>query len=98
MQEKRKHPRLSTRQDTHFFNSAIKEKIELLDISLGGMRILSSRQLALGMSVEGQFSIIPNSRPFYIKGIVTWLKPSGLRNACYEIGIKFTDISTIPLE
>ena len=71
--------------------------VTLVDISLGGMRVLTNEDIAIGKDLTGQFKILPHAGPFYIRGIVAWSKPATDQAHCFEIGIKFIKISTIPL-
>lgn len=100
MIEKRKSNRLSKNEETFFSKgSGQKTGVKLIDISLGGMRVLMNEELKIGTVLLGQFNILPNASPFYIKGEVAWSKPCQQENNSYktETGIKFTKISAIPL-
>jgi hypothetical protein len=100
MQENRKTNRLPSSEETFFSkDDGQKTGVKLVDISLGGMRVLMNENLKIGSSLLGQFKILPHSNPFYLKGEVTWSKPCNEKNPAYkfEIGIKFVKINTIPI-
>jgi Tfp pilus assembly protein PilZ len=100
MQEKRKANRLAASEET-FLSKSDGEKtgVKLIDISLGGMRVLMNEELLIGSTLLGQFKILPHSGPFYIKGEVAWSKPCREKDPSYkfEIGIKFAKINTVPI-
>ena len=100
MQEKRKANRLPSSEET-FLSKPDNQKtgVKLVDISLGGMRVLMNEELKTGSVLLGEFKILPHSGPFYIKGEVTWSKPCQEKNHPYkfETGIKFAKINTIPI-
>ena len=100
MQEKRKANRLPSSEET-FLSKDDNQKagVKLVDISLGGMRVIMNEDLKTGSELWGQFNILPNCGPFYIKGVVSWSKPYQEKNQSYkfEVGIKFTKINTIPI-
>ena len=100
MHEKRKSSRLNTSEETFLTqDDGRKTGAKLVDISLGGMRVMMNEDLKTGSELSGQFKILPHSSPFYIKGIVSWSKPCQEKNHSYkfEVGIKFTKINTIPI-
>jgi c-di-GMP-binding flagellar brake protein YcgR len=70
----------------------------LVDISPGGMKVLLEDDVKSGTEISGQFRILPNAGPFYVKGVVTWVKPLKEKkgSANYEVGVKFLKINTIP--
>jgi hypothetical protein len=100
MQEKRKANRLASSEETFLSKGdGLKTGIKVVDISLGGMRVLMNEELKAGSVLLGEFKILPHSGPFYIKGEVTWCKPSQEKDQPYkfETGIKFSQINTIPI-
>ncbi len=73
---------------------------QLLDVSSGGMRILThNKNIKIGNTISGQFKINPNMGNFYVRGTVVWVtsKSETSKTTAYEIGIKFDKISTLPL-
>ncbi|MDD5347315.1 MAG: PilZ domain-containing protein [Candidatus Omnitrophica bacterium] len=100
MVEKRRHARLSSDEQTNILKPGGNASVKLIDISLGGMRVLMCGDLAVETSLKGQFSILPNMRPFYISGVVSWSRKAQEKDLpfTHEIGIKFSKISAIPLE
>jgi hypothetical protein len=100
MQEKRKNKRLNTCGETFLAKSdGQKTGVKLVDISLGGMRVLMNECLDPGTILLGELNILPRCAPFYIKGEVSWARPCEDKNSSYgfEIGIKFNKINTIPI-
>jgi Tfp pilus assembly protein PilZ len=98
MQEKRSAKRLPSNQQSSLKHENGNETdVTLIDISLGGMRVLMNEDLAVGKNLAGKFKILPHANPFYIQGIVAWTKPSPDEAHRFEIGIKFVKISTIPI-
>ena len=98
MQEKRSARRLPSCQASCLEKGdGNKADVTLVDISLGGMRVLTNEEIAIGKDLTGQFKILPHLGPFYIRGVVAWTKPAADGQHRFEIGIKFVKISTIPL-
>jgi hypothetical protein len=99
MQERRKFRRLETKEKTSLNKEGAEvEEGRLLDISPGGMRIILEKESPVGSLISGQFKILPNAGPFYIKGEVAWVKPSPAPEGSrvFEVGIKFNKVSAIP--
>ena len=101
MQEKRKFKRLATGKETYVKEGGGKEKkATVVDISLGGMRVTLEGDIKVGSFLSGQFKILPSMGPFYVNGEVIWVKPlkQDTGHPCYEVGVKFKNISAVPLE
>jgi c-di-GMP-binding flagellar brake protein YcgR len=101
MQEKRKFKRLATGKETLVKeHSGGEKKAVVVDISLGGMRITLEEETKVGCYLSGQFKILPSMGPFYVNGEVIWVKPlkKDTPHPAYEVGVKFKNISAIPLE
>lgn len=100
MKEKRKFNRLESK-DKAFLSKEEGQTEEgtLLDVSPQGMRVLLNNAIKAGTLISGNFKIIPHSGHFYVQGEVIWAKPAGekTKNPSYEVGIKFTKVSTISL-
>ena len=94
MLEKRKTNRLPHQERTFIERETGKKEITLLDISMGGMRAQLDEELQTGSTMTLQVKILPNAGAFYVRGEVTWVKPSAPGH--FETGIKFTKVSTIP--
>lgn len=95
MKERRKFARLHS-QDKAFLQKENKlEEGRVMDISPGGMRVLVSNNIKEGSIITGEFKIIPNSGNFYVLGEVMWARPA--KPASFEVGIKFSKVSTVPL-
>lgn len=98
MEERRKFRRTGAKEKALLGAAQIRHEGSLLDISSGGMRILSENQIAIGTQVSGQFKIMPHMGNFYVSGEVIWVKPAKDPLAFgYEIGIKFSKVSASPL-
>ena len=99
MEEKRKFRRTPTKEKAFLQDKEQNKPREshLMDVSSGGMRILSDTNIKVGSPLSGQFKIIPTSGNFYVTGEVIWVKPKteGAQMPAYEIGIKFNKVSTI---
>jgi hypothetical protein len=99
MDEKRKFKRFETKEAT-FLNKEEGKPQEgsILDISPGGMRIVLDQETPLGSAISGQFKILPNLGPFYVKGEVAWVKPAKMTESqnSFLIGIKFNKVSALP--
>ena len=99
MVEKRRFGRLPAKEKVFLRKEEdLQQKVLLLDVSLGGMRILLDNKIDVGSPISGQFEIIPNLGHFYIQGEVIWVKPTvdNPKHSGFEVGIKFTKVSTIP--
>lgn len=97
MEERRKHKRLDIKERTSLTKDAASEQCFLVDISPGGMKVTLENEIKAGAEISGQFKILPKAGPFYVKGVVAWVK--SVKNdprANFEIGVKFTRINTIP--
>ena len=94
MQERRKAGRLPHKEKTFIERESGIKEITLLDISMGGMRAQLDEELKTGSSMTLQVKILPHAGAFYVRGEVTWVKPSAPGH--FETGIKFTKVSTIP--
>ena len=95
MIERRKNRRLPRAEKiTGLAGLGQKTDMTLLDISLGGMRIITNTELKLSSPMSLQLNILPNSGAFFIRGEVSWTKP--VTGSQFEAGIKFTKISAVP--
>lgn len=98
MDERRKFRRTGAKEKARIASAQSRHEGSLLDISSGGMRILSDNHIAIGTQVSGQFKIMPHTGNFYVSGEVVWAKPAKEPLAFgYEIGIKFAKVSASPL-
>lgn len=100
MQERRKFRRTQAKEKTALESKEGKSHEGMLvDISPSGMRIISESNIHLGSQLSGKFKILPNSGNFYVLGEVAWIKPAGKDQpqGASEIGIKFSKVSTIPI-
>ncbi|MDD5730773.1 MAG: PilZ domain-containing protein [Candidatus Omnitrophica bacterium] len=97
MEEKRRYNRLLVDNK----KAVLKEErgtceVPLLDLSIGGMKVLLDKEVALGEKLSGEFQISPRLGTYFVEGIVIWLKNS-LKSTGHEVGIKFERINTISL-
>ena len=96
MQEKRKAARLLRKEKTFVDQETGRKEVSLIDISLGGMRVLLDEELKIGTTLSLKINILPHSGTFYVRGQVLWVKKT-TAPCNFEAGVKFTKISTIPL-
>ncbi len=94
MEEKRKFSRWGLEEKTTMDLEGIKEEVKILDISIGGMRIVTNVPLDREKTITGKFRILPNVGPFFVKGKIIW---SASKEGIFESGIVFDKVSTIPL-
>lgn len=92
MEERRRFERLHKKDVAFLELEGEKSEMQLLDISIGGMRVFSPVPLRLGNCVKGEFRLFPNIEPFFIKGKVVWVQEKGKN---WQVGIEFKCISTI---
>jgi Tfp pilus assembly protein PilZ len=97
MIEKRKNKRLPRGEKTYLDNECENKEIVLLDISMGGMKLLTNEEYKTGAPLGLKVNILPKSGAFFVKGRVVWIKPSIVTTALFEVGVKFTKISTITI-
>lgn len=77
------------------------EEVTVLDISMGGMRVLLDNPVEAGSKVSGEFKIVPYLGNFFVQGEVVWNRPAvdeKGRQCGWAVGAKFTKVSTIPIE
>lgn len=98
MEERRRFRRTGAKEKARIAYAQGRHESSLVDISSGGMRILAQSHIAIGSPVSGQFKIIPHMGNFYVTGEVVWAKPvKEPHHNGYELGIRFTKVSAIPL-
>jgi len=95
MEEKRRFNRWDWDNKAYVGLKGKKEEVKVIDISIGGMRIITDTALDRTESFKGEFKILPNMEPFFIKGKVIWTQPKG---GLFESGIVFDKVSTIALD
>lgn len=95
MSEKRKFNRWDLEQEKAFINmNGDQKEVEILDISIGGMRIETDAAVNQDSEVTGEFRVLPNIGSFFVKGKVVWVVKSAHG---FESGIQFEKVSTVPL-
>jgi len=73
----------------------LREQVQILDMSAGGMKISFSRPVNVGAEVTGKLNVLPNLGPFFIKGkVVRILETDG----AWKSAVEFDKVSTIPLD
>jgi len=97
MEERRRYVRwgVGERKSVVISYRGNKEHAIMLDISAGGMRIISSRPLDIGTSLYGEVEILTAMGPFFIIGRVERVNES---SEGWEIAVVFEKVSTIPLK
>lgn len=73
----------------------------VLDVSMGGMRVLLDKPIKIGSKLSGQFKVVPYLGQFFVQGEVIWSKPMADDKGNpggYGVGAKFTKVSTVPFE
>jgi len=95
MVDKRQYNRCDSSQDRAYIDlSGKKEEVEILDISIGGMRVISNYPIVRDVEVTGEFKILPSVGSFFVKGKVVWVTE---KDDNFESGIQFDKVSTIPI-
>ncbi len=94
MDEKRKFSRCDLSEKTHLSLKDRKEDVEIQDLSTGGMRVVTKHALDKEESFSGEFKVLSNIAPFFVKGKVIWSTQKG---NIFESGLAFSKVSTIPL-
>ena len=73
--------------------AGLDEKVDVLDISAGGMRISFPKPVEVGAVVRGEFTVIPKLGPYFIKGTVSRVTE---RDGAWEAAVEFNKIRAIP--
>lgn len=94
MEEKRRFNRWDLGKGAHIDLEGERKEIQVIDVSIGGMRIVTDAPLESEKVIKSEFKILPNMGPFFVKGRVIWITP---REGAFESGIVFDKVSTIPL-
>jgi len=104
MEEKRKFNRwyLKEGEDSSLTLFQYGEKIKVLDISAGGVKLLSPQPLEVGKTVTGRLNLIPGNLPFFIKEIGPYFIKGKVTRAeetdkGWKIALTFEKVSAIPL-
>ena len=95
MVDKRQYNRCDSSQDRAYIDlSGKKEEVEILDISIGGMRVISNSPICKDVEIMGEFKILSSVGSFFVKGKVVWVRG---KDSNFESGIHFDKVSTIPI-
>ncbi len=96
MEERRRFNRCNLEQRVRLSQAQqrVKDAI-LLDVGMGGMRIILDQKAELGAELFGQFKILPSMGSFHIQGVVVWVKLIRRRaQEKWEAGVKFSKVAT----
>ena len=95
MDDKRRFDRWNSKEEKAYIDCAgTKTEVEIIDISIGGMRIATTYPIDKDREVTGEFKILPNIGSFFVKGKVVWVTK---KEKDFESGIQFDKVSTIPI-
>jgi hypothetical protein len=94
MKEKRKFSRYNLENEVNIKFENEERTVSMIDIGLGGMRVSSKMPLEQKKQFRGQLHILPNSKPFFVKGKVAW---SAKEKNLHLAGLIFDKVSTIPI-
>lgn len=97
MEEKRQFGRWNADRQKNALVSCggVKEEASILDISAGGMRISFPKPLDVGSTVYGEFNLMGNLGPFFVRGKVDRVKEL---KGIWEVAVAFEKVSTIPID
>lgn len=96
MDDQRKFVRWNVNNGTRAIISrdGMQEEVELLDVSAGGMKVSFPKSVSENTSVQGQFRILPQLGPFFVRGKVKRVEE---RNGAWLASVVFDQVRTIPL-
>lgn len=69
-----------------------KQKAKVVDLSLGGAKLLAKSPISIGTSVTMRLEISPGALPVEGKAKVVWWKRAKSESAAYFLGIAFHDL------
>lgn len=97
MEDRRRYNRwyLDTAEEKAFVSwSGAEESVKIIDISTGGMKIAFSRPIDVGVTIYGEFKVLPHLGPFYVRGKVSRVTE---KDGMWEVVVEFEKVSTLPL-
>jgi len=94
MEEKRKFNRWYTQNKATISYEGVKNEVSLLDVSAGGMRFFSDQPLEIGSLIYGEFKVLSQLNPFFVKGRV--IRTQQKDSNRWEIAVRFEKVSTLP--
>jgi len=94
MEEKRRFDRWGLGRSAYIDLEGERKEVQVLDISIGGMRIVTNTPLDSKKDIKSEFKILPNMGPFFARGKIIW---TTAKESNFESGIVFNKVSTIPL-
>ncbi len=83
--EQRSHPRITTR-------ITIQSVGPTLNISAGGMCVLTADPLREGLTPEITFELPDDPQPITCRARIAWCRTSKIDPELYEVGLSFTEI------
>ncbi|MFH1767834.1 MAG: PilZ domain-containing protein [Candidatus Omnitrophota bacterium] len=96
MEEKRRFSRwgLDSSDKAYVDLEGRREEVQIIDISIKGMKVIANRPIGKDKEVTGEFKILPNIGSFFVKGKSVWAVQ---KDNLFESGIEFEKVSTLPL-
>ena len=94
MDEKRRFDRWGLGRSAYIDLEGEKSEAQVIDVSIGGMRIITDTPLDRERVVSSEFKILPNVGPFFVKGRIIW---TIAKEGAFESGVVFDKVSTAPL-
>jgi len=96
MEERRKFNRwyIANGRTTVIECEGVKEKVAVLDVSAGGMKVFFSQPVNIGAIIYGKLDILSDIRPFFIKGKVTRVEEKDDR---FETAIEFEQVTSLSI-
>ena len=94
MDEKRRFGRWGLGSSAYIDLGGEKAEVQVIDVSIGGMRIITDTPLDKDRVINSEFKILPNVGPFFVKGRIIWTTP---KEGAFESGIVFDKVSAVPL-
>jgi len=95
--ERRRYARTAIKQKVDLSRDA--ESVEVgsvVDVSMGGVRVVLDKEIKRGAKLSGQLKILPSLGLFYIKGTVVWVRPFKVGNKKrWEAGVRFGKVDTL---
>ena len=90
--EKRTSPRIDCRVPVLCRKGTLFDNSQTLDVSKGGIGLLSSKFVPLNTNLVMEIALTPKSEPLLAVGKVKWVQKLGAQER-YRLGMAFTDIS-----
>ena len=94
MEDKRRFDRWGLDNNAYIDLGGEKKEVQVADVSIGGMRIVTNSPLDKNKVITSEFKILPNIGPFFVKGRIIWTTD---KEGAFESGVIFDKVSTAPL-